>query len=325
MTKDSNNINIVATSPLAFSNVPQGGSCFFVPPLPYLDNHINLIKSRGFCFSVQEEKLLRQCIESIGYYHFSTYLKHFYDFPKRNKVFRQDTQVKDILKLYEMNEALRQILFKALFKIENHLKTFLIEAFISEFQDAYWCDYKTFASLNLTTKALALEKNKLKKNKPEEEAYKYQATRLFFYHYPDHAQTALPAWVVLQCQEFGTLSLLLKIPKNKTHKKQVKAVLQKLAQKINLPRSLSINELYDVYNGLRYLRNEVVHGGKLLGETLHINAPAYETYQSFHTLTNTLKWVAHLMHIIEPQDDFEERLNALRNDVCATLPKDLHF
>lgn len=80
--KVCNDINIVATSPLAFSNVPQGGSCFFVAPLPNLNSHVNLLKNRGLSFSLQEEQLLRQCIESIGYYHFSTYLKHFYDLPR---------------------------------------------------------------------------------------------------------------------------------------------------------------------------------------------------------------------------------------------------
>ena len=323
MTKDSNNINIVATSPLASSNVPQGGSCLFVPPLPNLKSHISLLSDRGLAFSTKEETMLCHAIESIGYYQLSTYLKHFYGFPKENKVFRQDAQVTDILKSYETNEVLRQILFKALLKIEDHLKTFLIETFISEFQDAYWCKYQTFAFLNLTAKAL--ETIDLKQKKSKKIAYRYQATRLFFYHYPTHDCTVLPAWVVLQCQDFGTLSLLLRFPKNKTHHKQVKAVLQKLAQKINLPRSLSLNELYDVYNGLRYLRNEVVHGGKLLGECPHISPPVYDTHAEQRTLTNTLKWVLHLIQIIEPNGDFEEKLNQLRNEVCATLPKDLHF
>jgi abortive infection bacteriophage resistance protein len=322
MTKDSNNINIVATSPLASSNVPPGGSCFFVSPLPDLESHMSLLSERGLTFSTEEETMLRHCIESIGYYQFSTYLKHFYDLPKENKIFKPNTEVAMILKSYEINEALRQVLFNALLKIENHLKSFLVEVFTLEFQDAYWCDYETFASLNLTAKAL--EKNKLTKNKVEE-SYKHQATRLFFYQYESHSKKELPAWVVLQCQAFGTLALLLQMPKNKKYKKQVKPILKKFAVAIQLPKSFELKDLYPIYYALRYLRNVVVHSDKLVGETPHIKASVYDNTQDLGSLKNTLKWVTHLMRVIEPNGNFEVKLNQLRNEVCATLPKDLHF
>lgn len=317
MNKNSHNNNIVATSPLAFSNVPPGGSCFFVPPVPNLDSHINLLKSRGLYFSAQEEKSLRQCIKSIGYYQFSAYLKHFYTNPKSNKVFKPNTEVAMILKSYEINEALRQVLFKALLKIENHLKSFLVEIFMIEFQDAYWYKSPTFRHLSLLAEALAKDK--------DGRNYKHQATRLFFYQYESHSKQDLPAWVVLQCQAFGTLALLLQMPKNKQCRKQVKPVLKKFAIAIQLPKSFELKDLYPVYYALRYLRNVVVHSDKLVGETPHIKASVYDDTQDQNSLKNTLKWVTHLMKVIEPHGDFEKQLNALRNDACATLPKDLHF
>lgn len=308
VSETCNNDSIVATSPLAFSNVSQGGSCF-LPPFCDRSSHIQTLKSRGLIIPNEAVIKLEQCLLLVGYYTFSNYLKHFYSVPKFQKTFKKNTNVNSILLLYQQNESLRFLLFKVLLKIETHLKAMLSEQILTVYQDAYWCYRKEFKSLKLV--ARALEQTKAGE-------YKELTTKLFYTAYPNHKD--IPAWAVIPCQDLGTLCQIIYVLNKKSPNKPVaKKILIKITEQV------SVKNLYDVYNGLRYLRNIVVHGGKILGETHRICPPVYNNPQEQRTLTNTLKWVVHLMHIIEPNGDFEENLNQLRNEVCATLPKDLHF
>ncbi|MFM7468227.1 MAG: Abi family protein [Vampirovibrionales bacterium] len=267
------------------------------------------------CFKEKEdESQFLAIINTIGYYKFSQYFRHFYDISGNTKCFKEGTQGRDIIEAYQRNEELRQILIVMLLKIESRLKTQLIEVLIQERKDIYWCYHSDYSDLNLIDKAT--EKSGKSKSKSE---YKAQSTKLFFQQYPNH--TKLPAWVVLQSHEFGTLCYLMK------HSKFSNQALIAIVKKFALPKSFKAYKLIDVFNALRHLRNLCVHHEKILGESIRVKPPLWKDLptNTDSKIDNFIHWITCLLFSMMHKNTYESELLSIIEKIQATCPKSMQI
>jgi abortive infection bacteriophage resistance protein len=296
----SNNEIIVVATPL--EEVHQGGSfCFknFLTP----QQHLNLLKERGLVFSDNDEETrFVKLIKSVGYYHLSQYFRHFYQ-PNSKKI-KPNTPANSIITTYQQNERLRLLLIASLLKLELKSKTLLTEQMITTTQDIYWCYDNAFENLALVATATRKHNDK----------YTEQATRLFLQQYPSHTQ--LPAWAVMQSQDFGTLCGLLK------HAKTPRKIWLPIIQELGFPKNYSPKTLYPVFNALRYLRNICVHQGKLVGENLRISPPLWVEIdpQEAQKVSNTIAWIQHLLQSVTERDSFNQEFNEIKKMLRSSSP-----
>jgi abortive infection bacteriophage resistance protein len=300
LTDSSNNKVIAVATPLL--EVHQGGSfCFndFLTP----QQHVLLLKERGLLFrDIYEEDRFIKLIQSVGYYPLSQYFKHFYQ--PNSKLFKPNTQAKSIITTYRQNERLRLLLIASLLKLETKFRTLLTEQMIATTTDIYWCYNSAFENLGLITTA----------TRKQQGNYTEQATRLFVQQYPEHTQ--LPAWVVMQPQNFGTLCELLK------HSKTPRKIWLPIIKELNFPKKYTPKTLYPVFNALRYLRNICVHQGKLLGENLRISPPLWIDIpaQDAQKISNTIAWVQHLLQSVTERGSFNTELREIQKTLQQFCP-----
>jgi abortive infection bacteriophage resistance protein len=279
------------------------------------EQHIQLLKDRGLLFrTIYEEESFKRLVNAVGYYRVSQYFKHFYK-KETPKTFLSGTKAKQIIAAYKQNERLRALLIEALIKIEGKLNTLLTEHMITLSKDIYWCYQPHFQHFKLVEAATESRVNQ-KTGKP---AYAHQATRLFLEHYPEHSQ--LPAWVVMQCQSFGTLCVLLKqegVPND---------VTKIMTKKWTLPQKYSYKSFYPALNALRYLRNLCVHNEKLLGEFLRIAPPLWQgiNEKEANYLPNFLCWVTHLLQGVTERKSFSKELNEIIKATQENCPLSLQL
>ncbi len=300
LTDSSNNEVIVVATPLL--EVHQGGSfCFehFLTP----QQHLVLLKERGLLFrDIYEEARFVKLIQSVGYYPLSQYFKHFYQ--PNLKLFKPNTQAKSIITTYRQNERLRLLLIASLLKLETKFRTLLTEQLIATTADIYWCYNPAFENLGLITTATQKQQGN----------YTEQATRLFARQYPKHTQ--LPAWVVIQSQDFGTLCRLL------NHPQTPKTIWTPMIQAFKFPKKYNQKSIYKVFNALRHLRNICVHQGKLIGENLRISPPLWIniTPQDAQKLSNTIAWIQHLLQSVTERNSFHTELKEIKQILQQSCP-----
>jgi abortive infection bacteriophage resistance protein len=274
------------------------------------DEHLLLLKQRGLTFKndYEEERFVR-LLDTIGYYKLSQYFKHFYT-GSCTKQFTEGTTGKHIITAYKQNERLRSVLIDALLKLECKLRTLLTEAMIASTQTHYWCYGSEFKALKLVEAATRRNSKGL---------YHAQSTQLFNTQYPSHTQ--LPAWVIMQAQDFGTLCQLLK------HKHCEPKVRKRIAKSLALPFPHKYTALYNIFDALRYLRNKCVHHEKLLGEGLRVAPPLWVGVPSerTHYLDNALFWVEHLLKSVTVRASFSQQLGAIVDTVNSQCPEALHL
>jgi abortive infection bacteriophage resistance protein len=301
----NHNTTIEVTTPL--NDVPRGDSFFsdFLSP----QQHISLLKQRGLLFKNHyEEERLERLLATIGYYKLSQYFKHFYISPKARQ-FKAETTSKHIITAYRQNERLRTCLIDALLKIEAKLKTQLTEALINQGQDIYWVYNPNYGDLKLLEKAT--EKNNRR--------YKAQATHLFYEQYPNHVR--LPAWVVMQAHEFGTLCQLMR------HEHVPKRVLIYTFKQFGMQAGVKSFHFIKMFDALRHVRNLCVHHEKLLGEHIRIAPPVWSELdpKMAHRLDNTLFWIEHLLKSVTLRGSFANAMQQIISTVNTTCPESLHI
>jgi abortive infection bacteriophage resistance protein len=269
-----------------------------------IEQHLELLEDRGLTFKGDHNKdSFRRLILSVGYYKISQYFKHFYT-NRKDKIF-SDIHSDSIKKAYSQNERLRRILVSALLQIENFLSTLIVESMNHREGFAYWHYSEQYQDLNLL--APCFQRN-------SKGAFLNQPVAHFKADYPSH--TLLPSWVVLPCHDFGTLCQLIPLLPSQARKE--------IARKLQLPRKYRSEQIYDVFNGLRYLRNQCVHNKKLLGESIKTAPPLFEGQLDANHLNNCLAWILYFSFSMNGKSSTYNELQEIEK-VCLDLPEKLQI
>jgi abortive infection bacteriophage resistance protein len=206
-------------------------------------------------------------------------------YQKNSKTFQENTSAIQIIQAFEENEVLRYLLVPALLSLEARLSTLIVETMVQQSSDIYWHLHKDFETITLSPPLSSLRNN--------------------------------PSWELISKQDFGTLcKILQRIPYRSK---------KKILRTFHISKPFRPEQIYDIFNGLRFLRNQCVHKEKLLGEGFKTAPPPFIEGSKPHHLSNLVHWIIFLSLSIDENNTLKDEIEEIRTRVKKTLPKTLHF
>ena len=200
---------------------------------------------------------VESALKTIGYYRLRGYSFQLYD--NSTKKYIQGTKFKDILKLYYFDQALSNMIFSMISKIEVALRVRLVEALLIHkdaliLQDSSIFKEKKMYWQNMSTIALEIARS----------------NDTFIKHNFDKHEGEVPVWAVVEVISFGTLS---KIIKNlKTGSGSSYAVLAS-NYKYKSGKGNLVNPSQKMFaswvQGVAVLRNMCAHNSRIYNRTIH--------------------------------------------------------
>lgn len=215
-------------------------------PLSITDQ-IARLKAQGLV--INDEELATKVLGEISYFRFAAYLRPM-EANKQTHQFKPGSTFENAVELYEFDNALRQLLFTAIQRIEVALRSKIIQYF-SMRHGAFWFmqmplhdnEHRFLENLNSLDREVTRSKEDFIKE-----------------HFRNYDKPEFPpAWKTLELASFGTLSKLYYNFADKKVKKQV-------AHSFNLPQ----HEVLESWmRSLAALRNHCAHHARLWNRYLN--------------------------------------------------------
>lgn len=103
-----------------------------------IENQILLLEKRGLC--IDDESKAKAFLQQVIYYRFSGYALHFELFHNRKRThkFKPNSSFSDVIKLYEFDTKLRQLLFKYVELIETAFRSIFCTKMSLKYEDSHW-------------------------------------------------------------------------------------------------------------------------------------------------------------------------------------------
>ena len=178
-----------------------------------IDQHIQQLQQRGLVIEDKNEAI--QWLKNVSYYRLAGYWWSMQS-DKVLHTFKQNSQFKDVISLYNFDRDLRILLFDVIEKIEISLRTKLIYHLSHEFGAWWFQNVNLFSDTQAFVKTLSSIQQELERSKDtfiKEHNKKYKDDLRF-----------PPAWKTLELTSFGSLSKLYGNLKNTIHSKDTIAV-----------------------------------------------------------------------------------------------------
>lgn len=243
-------------------------------------------------------------LSHISYYRLGEYW-HSMQCDKREHSFKENSKFKDVISLYNFDSELRILLFGAIEKIEISLRTKLIYHLSHEFNPWWFQDFDLFIDSKELVKTLSSLEEELARTK--------EAT--IKNHFKNHKDDLRfpPSWKSLEQTSFGSLSKLYGNLKNNIKSKDLIASEFGAVNHTYLPSWLqSIAQVRNYCAHHSRLWNKNLPGSpKLLSNPPYlwvVDVPKQHEFQKLYIHFCIMKY---LMNIIQPDNDFTEKLNML--------------
>lgn len=270
-----------------------------------IKEQIELLKTRGL--TINNLDLAEKYLSNISYYRLGEYW-YVMQSDKENHIFKDNSKFKDVIALYNFDAELRLLLFDVIEKIEISLRTKLIYHLSHEF-DPWW--FQNF-DLFIDSRALVRTLTKL-----EEEITRSKDVTIKS-HFKNHKDDKRfpPAWKSLEQTSFGGLSKLYGNLKPGVKSKDIIAV-----------ELGAVNHTYlrTWLQSIAQIRNYCAHHSRLWNRNLpgtvkllpnppnpwikdKQNVPKQHEFIHLYIHMSLMKY---LLNIIQPNNNFTERLNAL--------------
>lgn len=222
------------------------GSIYTKQPISIADQ-ISKLKSQGLI--IADPNKAEKILGEVSYFRFAAYLRPM-EANKQTHQFKPNSSFENAVALYEFDNALRQLLFAAIQRIEVALRAKIIQHFSMQ-HGAFW-----FMQINLhenehrfleNLNALDREVQRSKEEFIKEHFIKYDKPE-----FP-------PAWKTLELASFGTLSkLYYNFADNKVKKR--------VAREFNFPQHETLESWM---RSLAALRNHCAHHARLWNRFLN--------------------------------------------------------
>lgn len=227
-----------------------------------IEEQIKILIDRGMNLDLGEEKV-KEVLEDIGYFRLGFYCFPFeISYPntkERNHKYTQDAKISNVIKLYYLDDELRNILLKYINRIEINFRTKIIYEVSNKYKDSNtW-----FVDPAVMEKEFIDYFNR----KIYTENFKKHNKIIKLHHKKYNDDKYAPAWKTLEFMTFGSIFEMFKKIKDETIK-------EKIAKKYDI-NSLKTFENY--IRGIIEIRNKCAHGGVLFDHTLSCslaNGPA---------------------------------------------------
>lgn len=243
-------------------------------------------------------------LSHISYYRLGEYW-HAMQCDKKEHLFKENSKFKDVISLYNFDAELRILLFGVIEKIEISLRTKLIYHLSQEYNPWWFQDFDLFTDSKELVKTLASLEGELARTK--EMTIKN--------HFKDHKDDLRfpPSWKSLEQTSFGSLSKLYGNLKNTIKSKDVIAAEFGAVNHTYLPSWLqSIAQIRNYCAHHSRLWNKNLPGSpKLLSNPPFLwvaDVPQQHEFQKLYVRFCIMKY---LLNIIQPENNFTEKLNGL--------------
>jgi abortive infection bacteriophage resistance protein len=243
-------------------------------------------------------------LSHISYYRLGEYW-HAMQCDKKEHLFKENSKFKDVISLYNFDAELRILLFGVIEKIEISLRTKLIYHLSQEYNPWWFQDFDLFTDSKELVKTLASLEGELARTK--EMTIKS--------HFKDHKDDLRfpPSWKSLEQTSFGSLSKLYGNLKNTIKSKDVIAAEFGAVNHTYLPSWLqSIAQIRNYCAHHSRLWNKNLPGSpKLLSNPPFLwvaDVPQQHEFQKLYVHFCIMKY---LLNIIQPENNFTEKLNGL--------------
>lgn len=263
-----------------------------------IDEQIELLSNRGMQFDGYSNQKVKEILLDIGYYRLGFYW-HPFEIDKKHTLIN-GTQFNDVVELYYFDVNLRNILLKALNRIEINFKTKLTYHVSNKYKNSpTWFVDKKVMSINFIndfdnfyTKDFKNNNHPIKKHHKKYINDKYA-----------------PAWKTLEFLTFGTI---LKIYENLSDN-TIKELISKEYGIYNV--AFFINYMKTI----KFIRNECAHGGILFDISTPKGISNIREIQfnpnCRHKLDSCIRIILYFLNIISNNrcDESKQEINALFN------------
>lgn len=207
-----------------------------------IDEQIELLSKRGMSFDGFNNQKIKEILLDIGYYRLGFYW-HPFEIDKKHNL-KNGTQFNDVVELYYFDVNLRNILIKALNRIEINFKTKLTYHVSNKYKNSptWFVDKKVMSTLFINNFDSFYNKDFKNNNQPIKKHHKKYINDKY-----------APAWKTLEFLTFGTI---LKIYENLSDN-DIKELIS-MEYGIN-----NVGIFINYMKTIKFIRNECAHGGIL--------------------------------------------------------------
>lgn len=214
------------------------------PPITYHEQ-IKILVKRGL--TIKDKPKAIEILNSISYYRLSAY---YLPFQNKQDCFNKETQLEDIIDLYEFDRNLRLLLLEAIENVEVTLRTIITYNLAHKYGAFGYTHFKIFSPRFNHSNWMRKLKESI--NRSHEIFIKH-----FFNKY--NSEKHLPIWMVTEIISIGQLSILLK--------GMQKSDIQNISHKqYNIDQKLLVSWIHT----LVYVRNLCAHHSRIWNRTLSV-------------------------------------------------------
>ncbi len=279
-----------------------------------IGQQIQQLKERGL--TIEDSDNAPHYLSHISYYRLAGYWWPMQD-DKVNHIFKPNSKFCDVIALYNFDRELRLLLFDIIEKIEISLRTKLIYHLSHEFDPWWFQNFNIFQNAPDLVKTLSTIEEEIDRSKDtfiKEHKKKHKDDGRF-----------PPAWKSLEQTSFGALSKLYGNLKNNISSKDIIAKEFGTVNHTYLPSWLQ---------SIAQIRNYCAHHSRLWNRNLPgspklLPSPPNRWIQDvpkpheFQSLYVHLCCMKYLLNVVQPENNFGERLESLLNKYANVDPNAL--
>lgn len=200
---------------------------------------------------------VEKALKSIGFYRLRGYSFHLYD--NSTKKYVPGTKFEDILKLYQFDQKLSDLIFSMISKIEVALRVRLVESLLVHGDALILQDSSFFKEKKLYWQNMSAIASEIARSND-----------VFIKHNFDNHEGEVPVWAAVEVLSFGTLSKIIKNLKTGTGSAYsiLAANYQYTSKKGNLVKP-SQKMFASWVQGISVLRNMCAHNSRIYNRTIH--------------------------------------------------------
>lgn len=255
---------------------------------------LKLMQARGLdCSDVDDAESL---LKSIGYYRLTGYLFPFLENPKSDHLFKKESSIGKVKKIYEFDRELRLWVFDQIERIEIAVRSAVINTTCAETNDVFWLSNKLhFASMDKFQKTKSLIDNELLNSRED-----------FILHFKNTYEDSYPpSWMIGEIIPLGVLTRIYENIADYKVKKKVAGYF-----------GLSIPVFASWMTIVTLTRNICCHHARLWNRTLSLRALTMKRFSYPWVSLNvqqgrlffTLCIVKHFSDVINPQNSLKSEL-----------------
>lgn len=200
---------------------------------------------------------VEKALKSIGFYRLRGYSFHLYD--NASKKYVPGTKFEDIVRLYQFDQELSDLIFSMISKIEISLRVRLVEALLVHEEPLILQDSSIFKDKKLYWQNMSVIASEIARSND-----------VFIKHNFDNHEGEVPVWAAVEVLSFGTLSKIIKNMKTGVGSSYsiFAANYQYKSKKGNWVNP-SQKMLASWIQGVSVLRNMCAHNSRIYNRTIH--------------------------------------------------------